>query len=228
MTAFADTQTWVAALQAGALRAPSSEYDIHKRVAHDIFFPSAAGRGTLKGIILPAGKIRIYRNESRLYTWAAWTTSGVTLTVGYAAYTCPVVEGSVTTAATAVTWVSGDKFSLSWAGTIIINGVSYTVSSVTDPTHLTLTATAGTQATAVLYNRNGLAEVANTAFFHDSVSPQAAVIDEVQDGYGSPGTQPYVDFYTAGPGLQVTYTIGTQDMAVADVLDVYMTYSGAF
>ena len=225
MTAFVDTQTFASALQTGPRRIAGGEFDAPKRVAHDIWMPSAAGLGTIKGIILPPERVRIFRNESRLYTWTAWTTSGVTLTVGYAAYTLPIVTGSVNTATTAVTWVSGDLFSIAWqnGGTINIGGVAYTISSVTDPFHLTLTGTAGTQS-AVLYDRTGLAEAANAAFFHDSVSPQGAVIDEVQDGYGSPGTQPYVDFYTAN-GLQLTYTVATQNQGVLDVLDVYVTYA---
>ena len=57
--------------------------------------------------------------------------------------------GTVKTAGTAVTWISGATFDASNAGQpIVINGVSYTVASVTDPTDLVLTATAGTQDTA--------------------------------------------------------------------------------
>lgn len=58
-------------------------------------------------------------------------------------------EGTVNTAADAVSWVSGDKFG-SWAGKIIIiNALPYTVLSVTNETSLTLTATAGTQSGVV-------------------------------------------------------------------------------
>lgn len=55
--------------------------------------------------------------------------------------------GTCNTAGTAVTWVSGNNFVTSWPnGTqIYINGVSYTITSVTDTTHLVISSTAGTQ-----------------------------------------------------------------------------------
>lgn len=54
--------------------------------------------------------------------------------------------GTVNTVGTAVTYVSGTQFSGAWAGqSITINAVVYTISSVTDATHLVLTATAGSQ-----------------------------------------------------------------------------------
>lgn len=54
--------------------------------------------------------------------------------------------GTVSTAGTAVTWVSGAKFSYYLAGhTITIGSTAYTVSSVASPTAMTLGASAGTQ-----------------------------------------------------------------------------------
>jgi hypothetical protein len=59
--------------------------------------------------------------------------------------------GSVNTSGTAVTWVSGDKFTPSMIGrSINVNGVAYTVSAFTSPTALTLGSSAGTL-TAVRY-----------------------------------------------------------------------------
>lgn len=54
--------------------------------------------------------------------------------------------GKVNVSGTAVTWVSGYKFTAIAAGSKIhINGLAYTVSSVTNATSLVLTASAGTQ-----------------------------------------------------------------------------------
>ena len=60
------------------------------------------------------------------------------------------LSGVVSTNGTAVTWVSGDEFATSWvtAQAIIINGVSYAISSVASRTSLTLSTSAGVQAAA--------------------------------------------------------------------------------
>ena len=60
-------------------------------------------------------------------------------------------SGTVNTSGTAVAWASGTKFSTQWATspgsahTIIINGVSYTISQVVTTTSLILASSAGTQ-----------------------------------------------------------------------------------
>lgn len=60
--------------------------------------------------------------------------------------------GTVNTTGTAVAWVSGATFNTNWAGRpIIITGVRYTVSSVTNSTNLVLTATAGIQLAVAYY-----------------------------------------------------------------------------
>jgi hypothetical protein len=56
--------------------------------------------------------------------------------------------GTVNTSGTAVTWASGQQFTTgtAWNGqNIIINSALFTISSVTDSTHLTINAPAGTQ-----------------------------------------------------------------------------------
>lgn len=64
--------------------------------------------------------------------------------------------GSVSTSGTAVTWVSGDRFSaLSNGQPIAINGVGYTISTVNSATSITLTATAGSQAGVPFYAGTG-------------------------------------------------------------------------
>lgn len=63
------------------------------------------------------------------------------------------VAGAVSTSGTAVTWVSGTQFNTSWdAGTqILINGVAYTIASVSSATSLTVS-TAPPTSTAVPYS----------------------------------------------------------------------------
>jgi hypothetical protein len=58
--------------------------------------------------------------------------------------------GTVNTSGTAVTWVTGDLFYAGMTGTFRIVSTDYTISSITIPTDLVLTATAGTQ-TGVAY-----------------------------------------------------------------------------
>jgi uncharacterized protein (TIGR03437 family) len=61
----------------------------------------------------------------------------------------PSSSGTVSTAGTAVTWVSGDQFLTENSGdTITINGTVYQISSVTSATALVLTASAGTSSSA--------------------------------------------------------------------------------
>lgn len=63
------------------------------------------------------------------------------------------INGAVDTNGTAVTWVSGYDFSNFAANdTIVINSVSYTISSITDATNLVLTSSAGTQTGATYVN----------------------------------------------------------------------------
>lgn len=72
------------------------------------------------------------------------TISGTTGTlVGAADFQA---TGTVNTSGTAVTSASGTQFSAAWNGqSITINGSPFTISSVTDATHLVLTSSAGTQ-----------------------------------------------------------------------------------
>jgi uncharacterized protein (TIGR03437 family) len=76
----------------------------------------------------------------------------VTSTLSNNTALCPAsASGTVSTAGTAVTWISGDQFLTQHAGDgITINGAIYGISSVNNPTSITLSATAGTN-TSVSY-----------------------------------------------------------------------------
>ena len=63
------------------------------------------------------------------------------------------VGGYCNTSGTAVTAIQGQSF-VGLTGTIVINSVSYTISSVTDATHLTLTGSAGTQSSVKFVHTN--------------------------------------------------------------------------
>jgi hypothetical protein len=71
-----------------------------------------------------------------------------------ATYACsvspaPPVVGTVNTSEKTVTWISGPTFrGKKTGGLITINGVAYTIDSVTDPKQLVLTTSAGTQTSA--------------------------------------------------------------------------------
>lgn len=63
--------------------------------------------------------------------------------------------GVVNTSGTAVTYVSGTQFSAAWNGqSITINAVNYTISTVTDATHLTLAGSAGSQSSVAFSTVN--------------------------------------------------------------------------
>ena len=70
--------------------------------------------------------------------------------------------GYCTTSGTAVTGVTGQSF-VGLTGTIVINSVSYTISSVTNATSLTLTGSAGTQSTPVAWTHAGTAATLTVA-----------------------------------------------------------------
>lgn len=87
-------------------------------------------------------------------TVAVWPSTPVIFTSAAEAtyhFTYTMFRGRCSTSGTAVTWKSGHKFYgylESWnpSSMIVIGGVPYTVSSVADMDHLTLNASAGTQA----------------------------------------------------------------------------------
>lgn len=90
---------------------------------------------------LPASPVRgVWSNATRMFAVA-----GVKL------FEIFVQQGTCSTNGTAVTWASGTDFDATngaAGNTIVIAGVTYSVASYTDSTHLTLTSSAGTQAAA--------------------------------------------------------------------------------
>ena len=116
------------------------------------------------------------------------TLTGSAGTQTAVAYTVYFLVGLVNTAGVAVTWVSGDLFDPAMAGgSIIINGVTYTVSSVTDTKHLILTSTAGTQ-TLSRFSANPIVTASSGAFLDgyfvvaDSFSSKKWHISALDDG----------------------------------------------
>jgi hypothetical protein len=62
--------------------------------------------------------------------------------------------GAVTTSGTHVTWVSGDPFDTTWTGSIVINGATFTITTVTSTTSMTVTPAPPTHSTQVPYDWN--------------------------------------------------------------------------
>jgi hypothetical protein len=56
-------------------------------------------------------------------------------------------SGYVSTNGTTITSVLGTPFVTTWTGTIVINGVAYTIGTVSNTTTMTVSPTAGTQTT---------------------------------------------------------------------------------
>lgn len=91
----------------------------------------------------------------------AWVYDNTTLAQAY----FTIGNGTVDTAGTAVTWVSGDQFDVSLIGeTLKITGVSYTITAFIDETHATINTTAGTQTGAIYSIPTGPVLAAMSAF----------------------------------------------------------------
>ena len=113
--------------------------------------------------------------------------------------------GMVTTNVAAVTWSSGYLFQSNWAGqTIIINSVSYAILSVSSSTSLTLTASAGVQASPVNYS--------TASYVGDTVIANNVITN----------TAPFVMRY----GIQVLFT-GTASYALDNMTIANNSINGA-
>ena len=122
--------------------------------------------------------------------------------------------GTVNTSGTAVTWVSGDHFT-GLTGSIVINGTSYTIASVTSSTALVLTTSASVQS-GVTFNAGTLT---NGTFTTASVVESAASAPE--DGLATTaGT-----IFTIDPGPQ--YVGGSSNPILGNSTGGTLTYIGA-
>ncbi len=146
--------------------------------------------------------------------------------------------GTVTTVATAVTWVSGATFGPGMIGQpLTINSVVYTVATVPTMFSLTLTATAGTQATPVAYSAGALSYYTQRGDIGDDaahspvqmfpngeqlfiVSAGNAYLDNglgpVQPLYTVAGAPPYADLVIDAT-TNTKITSSAQPFTVADI-----------
>ncbi len=120
-------------------------------------------RGALTGYCTQGGQV-VQTNTISSTTKVMQSYPQCTVTVYYPGGP----SGSVTTSGTSVTWTGGQLFNANsgWAGLpIIINGVTYTISSVPTQTSITLTSSAGVQASPVIYQ---MAATAPAAIYSDN------------------------------------------------------------
>lgn len=148
----------------------------------------------------PNGDLNISAGDQMTINGVVYSVSSVTnstsLVLGSSAgtqtnvlYSVADLNGTVNTAGTAVTWETGDTFDVTHmvGATILINGVNYTVLSVTSPTSLTLTSSAGTQ-TGVAYGSNPLVTASSGGFLDgyflvsDAFSSKTFRISALLDG----------------------------------------------
>lgn len=114
---------------------------------------------------LPATPVRaLWAGEQRLFAVAGVNLFELFDTGSDYTYVNRTSAGTVTTvsAGNAVAWHSGDNFTGLAAGNpITIDGVAYTIATVTSATALTLTATAGTQSSPVDYTFGNSVKLVN-------------------------------------------------------------------
>jgi hypothetical protein len=133
-------------------------------------------------------------NPNWSWTWSGSSSSPIYVGVDTTWYS-GTNQGVVSTSGTVVTWVSGNAFQMngSWTGgTIVINGTSYTIASVPNPSIIILTASAGKQ-TGVSYS--------NSLFKRPIIDAQGSA-NEIINAFAS-----YVTF----DSLEIT---GAMDQAV--------------
>lgn len=188
-----------------------------------------------RGFIGNDGKpVQMFPNGNQLFIISAgqaWIDNGS----GPVPAVFGLQQGSVTTAGTTVTWVSGDTFTSGMAGgPITINGVTYTVATSPAPeaTTLTLTTSAGTQSNAVLYSAPFLWGTVNTS--GTSVTWESGSQFDAPHTAGATITINGVNYTVAATpaptatSLTLTTSAGTQTGVVFGYNALVTASSGAF
>lgn len=181
-----------------------------------------------------AGLLILQTDELALFQWSG-TAYTLLATFPFSdTHNGRYATGTVDTAGTAVSWVSGAVFNTSWAGRhMTINGVLYTIASVASTTALTLSSTAGVQAGVTYYGGYFSVDLVpgvqffetdrqylyQTATSSGTVTPNGTTIDWTSGDTFSPtwvgatividGTDYTVATYVSSIQLTVTSTAGT-------------------
>lgn len=98
-------------------------------------------------------------------------------------------QAIVNTSGTAVTWLSGSKFVGLTSSSISIGPASYTVSSVTDSTHLVLSASAGTQSSVAMLMPGTITKIQLAITATSGSSLLDSKLNVYCNGVPSPGEQ---------------------------------------
>ena len=167
--------------------------------------------GTLANPIDSAGSLTLEMHCIANVDTGISVDNGGSFTVYGASVTTPKTTmtlsrgGYCTTVGTAVTGLANGQSFVGLTGAIVINGVGFTISSVTDATHLTLTGTAGTQATPVIWTHAGTAATITVASTTGWVANDVIVLASTNL---VPGDCEKLTIQTVDSSTQVTLTSG--------------------
>lgn len=165
----ASIQEWGAALGYPAFQAGDKNW-IHGNqiIGNSYEFYKDADTDSTTGITVSMSKSALSSRSNTFIERLRSTTSGLnfdylkfsydnTGTLSQTAYlsdhSIRGISGYVNTSGTSVSWVSGDDFSsFANGGSIVINGITYTISTVNSSISITLTGSAGTQSAVTFGN----------------------------------------------------------------------------